>query len=457
MVSKESEEKVVTCPRGHQNPEGSVRCNTCGLPIVDYEMELDNFLTTLAEQERHVTFVKEKVFMGVGDQGCRLVHDFYRSWGIGLASSEFLLIDSSGDAQQLADRNPGVPSDGKCTSPSLSLHQLPHSVSKQVGYYGLGERLATSDAALDDRLLRSGVRASARNQTVFLISALGGGTGSGASPHVLECAKTRNPYSRSLVIAVMPGANEPDSAHFNAFCSLSRFIKSEDEPVADIIVLADYDRLMRVRGVSSAGEEIAAESLLSHMLALLVGAMSDSSSAEADASYLAKMSRSMGVHAFVPCMAAGRSLEIFGGLANILESALLCPLAQVDKHSIMLSFVLVQVPERLASSLKEETITSEVNKWSRDRFPNLKGSVLQVSHSSARSDRIDVCILLGGVKLAVTAKRARDGFDRFKAIVGRESWEQEFAVTSKSVAEMESAVAWYDSKLDEIASHSAKR
>lgn len=451
MNTQASENNVVICPNNHENPEGLARCAICGLPIMDYESELELFLGTLAEQERHVRFDKENVFLGIGDQGCKLVHNFYHSWGKGLKSSEFLLIQSSGDAQQLIDPDPQQPSDRQNTSPSLVVHHLPEPLSKQVGYYGLGERLASSDPALEDRLRRTGIIDSANKQNIFLLSALGGGTGSGASPYTLERARALNPHCRSLVIAVMPAADEPDSAHFNAFCSLSHLIDSNDG-VADMILLVDHDRLMEVRGVGSMGEEITSESLLSYMVATLVGATADRSSDQADPGYLAKMSRSMGIHAFVPCIAVGRSLEIFGSLTNILESALSCPLAQVDKDSIMLSFMLVQVPERLALTKQEKTLRAELNKWNKGNFPHLKGSVLHLLHSGKRSDRVDLCLLLGGTKLALTARSSKDGFDRFKAVVERESWEQEFAVTSTSVADMEKAVDSYDTKLDEMAS-----
>ncbi len=452
MVTQGSENKVTSCPNNHQNPEGSAWCGICGLPIVDYDRELELLLRTVAEEERHIKLAKENVFLGVGDQGCKLIHDFYRSWGKSLRNSEFLMIDSASGGQQLTDLRTQLPSNQEYTAPSLWVHLLPMSVSRQVGYYGLGERLASDDPTLDDRLLRCGIRASTKKQTIFLFSALGGGTGSGASPYILQRANALNPQCRSLVIAVMPAADEPDSAHFNAFCSLSRFIKADQRPLADMILLVDHDRLMKVRGVGSMGEEIATEPLLSHMLGILVGAIADRDSKQVDPGYLAKMSRSMGIHAFVPCMAVGRSMEIFGGLANILSSALLSPLAEVDKESIMLSYLLVQVPERLTASLQAETINAELNKWNKTNFPRLKGSVLHLSHSSSRADRIDLCLLLGGTKLAITAKRAKEGFERFKAIAKGKAWEQEFGVTSKSVPEAQEAVNWYDTMLDEIAS-----
>jgi len=362
------------------------------------------------------------------------------------------MIDSSSAGQQFTDLRTQLPSNQEYTSPSLSLHLLPMSASRQVGYYGLGEHLASNDPTLDDRLLRSGISASTKKQTIFLFSALGGGTGSGASPYILQRANALNPRCRSLVIAMMPAADEPDSAHFNAFCSLSRFIKAEQGPLADMILLVDHDRLMKVRGVGSMGEEIARESLLSYMMGILVGAIADSNSSQADPGYLAKVSRSMGIHAFIPCIAVGRSMEIFGRLANILDSALLSPLAQLDKESVMLSHLLVQVPERLTASLQAETINAELNKWNKSNFPRLKGSVLQLSHSSSKADRVDLCLLLGGTRLAITAKRAKEGFEQFKTIAKGKAWEQEFGVTSESLPEAQEAVNWYDVMLDEMAS-----
>jgi hypothetical protein len=251
---------------------------------------------------------------------------------------------------------------------------------------------------------------------------------------------------------MMPGVDEPDSAHFNAFCSLSRFVQSVDEPISDMLLVADFDRLLKIRGISASGEELARESLLSHLVAALVGAVDDGGSTEADPGYLAKMSSSMGIHVFVPCLAIGRSLEIFGSIANILESALSSPLAPIDPDSIMLSYVLVQVPDRMALSLREKTLRAELNRWNKLHFPRLKGSVLQISHSSRTSDRVDLYLLLGGSKLSVTAKRAQEGFTRFKSVVERKAWEQEFGVTSQNLLEMEKAVTAYDTSLDEMIS-----
>ena len=449
MIAQDSDNKAVFCPNSHQNPEGSEWCGICGLPVIDYGVELELLLRTLSDQERYVRFIKENIVLGIGDQGCKLAHSFYQSCGRDLKSTAFLLIESSGDAQQFVDtddsRSPSFPK-----YPSLSLYRLPDSPSRHLGHYSLGEHLASNDIHLDDRLRRSGIRDSSRKQTIFLLAALGGGTGSGASPYILERAKALNHLCRSFAIAVMPAEDEPDSTHFNALCSLARFLGQNGGPIADMILLTDHDRLMKIRGIGRKGEELARESLISHMLALLIGAIADRGSGQTDPGYLAKLSRSMGICAFIPCIAAGCSLEIFGGITNILDSALLFSLAHVDNESVLLSFISAQVPYRLSSTIREEKLRAELNKWNKVHFPHLKESVIQISHSSMMSDRIDICLLLGGNKLAITAKRAKDGFHRFKSIVGSEVWEQEFPINSESVAEIEPAINSYDSRLDEM-------
>jgi hypothetical protein len=422
------------------------------MPILDFDSELECLLDAIAEQEEHVKFVREHVFLGIGDQGSKFIHDFYRSWGKDLNSSEFLVIESSDESGQLARANGARPAARmQHRSTPVDVHRLPESPSRHLGYHGLGERLAASDPFLDDQLRRSGIRPSTTKQTVFVLTALGGGTGSGASPHAVQRTKVINPRCRSLVASVMPTADESDGAHFNAFCSLARFLEPDGIPDADMILLMDHERLMEVRGVGSAGEELSGESLLSHMIAVIMGAIGDRSSTEADPSYLAKMSRSMGIHVLVPCIAAGCSLEIFGSLANITKTALSCRLADVDKDHVMLSYMLVQVPEQLTSSMPEETLRAELNKWNKDSFPRLRESAIQLSHSNKKSDRIDLCLLLGGNKLATTARKAREGFDRFRKVVESDAWEKEFAVTSKSMEEMEKAVESHDIRLDEMA------
>ncbi len=450
MTVNRPPERIRLCLNSHENPYDSSVCHVCGLPLVDYEAEMSLFLDTLGAEESHLTFSRRMVFIGVGDQGCRLIGEFYRTSGEVLTDSEFLMIESSGEAGQATGSKTAQNHAGDRPLPHLSHHLLPASPSRRVGYFGLGEHLAAGDPRLDDRLLRAGVRPSSKVQTVFLVSALGGGTGGGATPHILRRAKALNPQSRSLVLAMMPSADEPDSAHFNAFCSLSRLLGTDAGPLADIILLTDHNRLVGMRGVSPAGEEIAREALLSHLLAALAGA-TDGESTDADPSYLTKMSSSIGIQVFVPCLAIGRSLEIFGSMEKILDSALSSPLAPIDSQSIALSYMLVRVPDRMAASLHEKTLRTQLNRWNRERFPRLKGSVIQLAHTSRTSDRVDLCLLLGGTRLSVTAKRAEQGFHGFKSIVRRKSWEQEFGVDSDTVAEMEKAVRDYDTKLDEMA------
>ncbi len=438
----------LSCPRGHENRGGAEWCTACGMPVIDFDEEMDRVLRLLAGWERHTRFVKERVFIGVGGQGTRLVSCFCRYWAEYLKSSEYLLIDSSPEIHSFASSVASTKTGGDEPARVPRRHQMPGSQSRQLGYFGLGEFLAQADDTLNDTLMKCGVRPASSKQLVLTVSALGGGTGAGVSPNVLQRVRSLNPNCRNVIIAIMPGDDEPDSAHFNAYCSLSRFIRSEAGPLADMVLLVDHDRLMRLRGVDSRGEEMANDSLVSHMIAVLTGGAAELGKAQTDPGYLARMSRSMGIHAFVPCLAVGRSLEIFGSLTNILESALACPLAPIDRESIALSFVLVQVPERLVQSMPEERLRAELNKWNKERFPNLRGGAIQFMHSNRGSDRIDVCFLLGGTKLEIAAGRAKEGFESFKSVVESDSWAEEYS-SPGAVFEVDQAVRWYDGRLDD--------
>jgi len=450
MTTHSGKNGLVACPNNHLNAHDAAVCDNCGLPIVRFEAHLDILLRTLAEERHQLGAAPQKLFIGVGEQGCRLVRDFHSSWGAAQKAFAFLTIDSATDARYTIAAPGDRPASADAASP-LMQYLIPSPEGAQKGYYALGERLAAGDPKIDDWLRRSGIRATSGNQSVFLLSALGGATGSGASPNILQRAKASNPQLRSIVVALLPGPDEPDSAHFNAFCSLSQLIRQETGAFTDMVLLVDQDRLNRVRGVSCSGEEVAREALLSHMAALLAGALQNGDSGEADPAHLAKMSRSMGVRSFVPCLAIGRSLEIFGSLSNILNSAVSCPLTEMDRSSVLLSFLLVQVPQKLASSLQKENLRADLNRWNRQNFPHLKGSALQLSHYRGGADRVDVCLLLGGNPMAIQAKRAKAGFDRFKAVVGKKSWEEEFGASSKSVLEIEKVMKQYDTRLAEIA------
>ncbi|MEE8373195.1 MAG: hypothetical protein V3R87_05750 [Dehalococcoidia bacterium] len=450
MTTQDLRNRWVVCPNNHPNPEGSDWCGICSLPILDCDEELELLLKTLAGQGQHVGLGRRNLFLGVGDQGQRLVHDFYQRWGGRLRDSEFLLLELPGVTPQRVDAGCEAAPISMNGHSSLSRYHLSGASGREVDCFGVGERLVSSDPGLTDRLLRSGAGVSIGNQTMFMLMALGGGMASGAGPRILAQAKSLSHQGNSLVIAMMPGNSDLARVHFAAYCSLSRLIKCDGTPPADMILLVDHDRLVLARGVGSGRTEVVGESILSYLLAMLVGVTADRNSGLADASYLAEMSRAMGIRSFTPCVAVGRSLEIFGSLTNILESAVSFPLGHVDKESVVLSLALAQVPEGLTTPLQEEALNDEFNKWNRASFPHLKESVLQIAPSGEQSDRVSLCLLLGGTKLAVAAQRTGSGYATFRALLEKGGWDQRFCATPKDLSEVEEAIDSYDNNLDEM-------
>ena len=199
MATHSGKNGLVACPNNHPNAHDAVDCDTCGLPIIRFEAELDVLLRTLAEERLHLGSAPEKLFIGVGEQGCRLVRDFHGAWGGVQPGFAFLMIDSATDARYASRAGESDQPSGEAAASPLTLYLIPSPDGAQKGYYALGERLAAGDPKIDDCLRRSGIRATSGNQSVFLLSALGGATGSGASPNILHRAKASNPLLRSIV------------------------------------------------------------------------------------------------------------------------------------------------------------------------------------------------------------------------------------------------------------------
>lgn len=449
MNAQNTNNSTVNCINEHDT-KSSEHNITASITMLDYDTELNYFISTLVKQEQYFKFIRDKIFIGVGDQGSKIIRAFHMDRGRLFSKSSFLVIDLPGDVKPPVEIDKQPAREVECNSPIL-FHHLTALQSKQTEHYGPGEKKASSDTQLNDFLLRTGINAADGQQTIFLISPLNERIGNGISPFIVQSINELNPESNKMLISVMPAADEPDSIHFNAFCSLSRLIKPGNVPSTDIILLIDQSSLLKSGGINSAGNELLGEDILSYMIDILAGTNVELDQIQTDIGYISRTSRSMGITAFTPCVSAGRSLEIFGNLTNLLESALASPLSSIDKDSIMLSVIIVQIPKWILSWMKEGAIKAEINKWNKSKFHRLKGSIIQISELNKKTDRIDLCILLGGNKLGIIAKNLKEGFDRFKAIAEKEPREQQDSTSiSISMTDIDQAISWHDSHLDKL-------
>lgn len=391
---------VLSCARGHENVPDVEKCLTCGLPLVDYNEEVDLLFKRFKGRLSTFRFGVEKIFIGVGTAGKNILHEFAHTTPK-TAGVSYLSVDAPEEKDAAKGKVPYIPGRDYV----LKGYPLGGGL-----YASIGRQVALKDGGLPDFLKKAGISQADEHQNIIVVAGMGGGTGSGVGPFVIYTVKETNPRAHTFALAVSPSRAETDQYHFNAYSGISSLLHFEDKPNADVIVILNYDELQRVTGVGPSGDEIKGEGLilaLLRMLGLDIG--------HAGATRLARLSQDLGIQAYVPCLGMGRSMEIFGSLSNILESASLLPMGPIDKASVMAAYLLIRISDRLSDMLPDRVVNELFDKWAKTNFPQLKASLCLITRLEELSDRVDVCILLGGDSLDNTLGETKKGYQRFWA------------------------------------------
>jgi hypothetical protein len=141
-------------------------------------------------------------------------------------------------------------------------------------------------------------------------------------------------------------------------------------------------------------------------------------------------------------------MEIFGNLANVMESAAAYPLAEIDFNNVIASYLLLRIPRHIDEQYPDEVVTEEFEAWNRKYIPNMSSSMVQILRTDERSDRIDVCILLGGANMGEIISDTITGYRRFKSSVTSPNQWEEYGLSEQSITEAEQVLANYDSGMD---------
>jgi hypothetical protein len=388
----------LACINGHNNSPDAERCATCGLPLVDYEKEVNLLLERLKARLTSEEYAVEKVFVGAGTTGKKILHSFSTTT-LKTPDIVYLTFDAPVEKGETEEKAPAI------RTRDYVFYGYPPGGGL---YASTGKGVALSDAGLEKFLKEADISQANEHQNIILVAAVGGGTGGGVGPAVIHKAKQINPRAHTFALVVIPARAESDQYHFNAYYGVSSLLRFEDVPSADVIVIISYDELRRVTGVGPDGEEIKLEGMiitLMKMMGLDIG--------HAKATRLARLSQGLGIQAYVPCLGVGRSMEIFGSLTNILESAFLLPMAPIEKANVMVAYLLIRIPNRLADILKDNVVNEEFDNWAKAKFPNLKSSICLITRLEEQSDRVSVCILLGGDSLDNALQHTRRGYQKF--------------------------------------------
>ncbi|MDP2719552.1 MAG: hypothetical protein Q8P44_06970 [Dehalococcoidia bacterium] len=386
------------CINKHANIDNARECTTCHLPIIDYREEIDKLKQLLSKKSVFARPKVATVYYGIGGHGCATVRQLQNLTPTSPRISFCYLDSSTEDLSRISEGNS-----------SIITYSVGSINTGSAVFCGLGEMAAARDDGLVDQLYRSGCREPDENQILFFVSALGGGTGSGLGPQIVAACKRINSKSTTIAISVLPSANEPPQAHFNAYYGVSKLLAVDNIPLTEMLVLLDHDRLRQTRGVGKGGSELKMESIVTAFLKLLGVTFTHTSLIP-----ISKTLTGLGIQAVIPCLAMGRSVNIFGSLTNVLDSALVVPLAPLEPSRVTFSCLLLSIPQRLGHMFPANGVSQEFQGWNVKHFPGLRASEFQIAQTEELSDRVDCCILLGGNSLDSTMNKAIKGFESFK-------------------------------------------
>ncbi len=381
---------VVSCPSGHEWPADTKFCGICGSKILD-SAKIGNFIVS------------------AGQIGNEIVLDY-----LGVSSTEerperIVVLDvSSQDLSKFSEAASSLPESSRS---KVSTHLLGSSGSGTGHMWKRGERAASDDASLEEFWVKSGVKNA---EVVFLVCSLGGGTAAGAGPHVLDKIFGLGANCERISFVLLPFDDEPDIAHFNAYCGLSRLLKFSGRQNADFIILLTATNVQKHGSTDFKGNKFNITKTAAMILELMANSGSSNVYRWLSPVDLSRMSRSVGILHAVPCVALNHSVRIYGELEGILESACLKPLANVDPETVIFAPALLRIPKPLKGKMKEEELMQQYSRWRNKTFAGNVVGELSIAYVDRYSDKIDAFLLLGGCDLDQTLSRTNAGYHQVK-------------------------------------------
>ena len=374
-------ETLVVCPNVHAATYGEKLCITCHMQL-NY-MSLFGKATTEAAIEnigKIPLLDKRDVVLGIGGIGSKV------------ASSYFCLPSAATKACYAIDVDESFSTDSR-----LPYGYLIAGAGKggTHGYTKVGETMAQNDSRLVDEGRKMGLHLAEKCYTVF---ALGGGTGSGVGPSLLSLISQWP--SKQLVVASIPSSKEAPISKYNAFCALGRIFGWPRMP--DALVLIDVDKISGYRAIDVSGNLQNEFQVLARMVNMMVEMRVGEP--------LSKIGQASGTCHMAPALALTHDMEIFGSLANVLDSALARPLASIDYDTVTTCLTLVVGDPNVLTDAEKA-----FSKWSSRNFRSLKSAELlklpkEGNATDTRRGVIDVAILMGGYDLEGHLETVTNGF-----------------------------------------------
>lgn len=256
------------------------------------------------------------------------------------------------------------------------------------------------------------------------LTTLGGGTGNGSVPYIIQSMKTKGGLGLDKVhhfaVAAWPFANEDAHRHFNAVAGLSRLLVQEGtgKPNADWVLLCDNTQMaaMNKEGGGNGDDFFGINSRIADALDLLTAGGRRAMNI-IDVEDLIRLPGRMGLTHFTCGLSTGNDPEMVQ-LELALDFALAESFLKVDPRSVLVAYLIVRVPEGLVGKY-EFTAKGVLDTFTRWHKKNLRTVVGMSSLTVSDSDDpgFDVLLVLGGFDLKPFLARPLRQFDQFSKIL----------------------------------------
>ena len=428
---KPSYNSFILCPDGHKNVRGLEECATCNLPLINFKKELSLLIDNLNSVK--VKNLHKVINFGIGDFGSQTLLSFKNS--IHPERLNHLLVD-------FIDSEKNSSYSTESTSNDSNYYLIDEDYDSSINTWSEFENTFSEFDKFEDKIRRVGINNNIDEQTAIITGSIGETLVSGLTLPLIKKIKHINPKSSRIVLASLPSNNDTDQVQFNAYCGISRLVKNQ-KTSGDMLIVLQGNALSKMIGIDRSGKKLGYDILVPRILSLLT------SNGHAINS-LGKMAKSLKVLAFSPVYVYGRSYEIYDNLKNILDDAAYFPLSPFQYESIILSIVVIRVPESVLNIVSAKRLENDYNAWNRKRFPSLKESLIQIVPVKENSDRLDVLLLLGGAKLENIVETVKPGYDRFKEYIRELDLWNEFQISEDDLKKLENTITTYDRNLNKL-------
>ena len=279
------------------------------------------------------------------------------------------------------------------------------------------------------------------------VATLGGGTGNGSIPYVIDQFKSGYPdlddrdatsdwmdSAIHVAFGVWPHYYENSQRHFNAVCGLSRLLRTQNNNQnADMVLLAANSH---IEENGRRGEYDGINQSIIKAIDLMIGAGRETRGVIDVQDYITIPSQFDAYH-FTPAVATGLDGSVYE-LEYMFEQAAENTYVPLDLGTVKAAFAIVRAPQDMIDNgdITEPEVYDAFQDWEQNHDLNLSGQASLIPKSGRGRD-VDVLLLLAGFDLNPLLDHSWDEFEQFRSRLsgGADLSERELEQITKNLEE----------------------